>query len=82
MTELIILYEKYINGEYDIADISRILSYAAISDEMDEDIANAEHQIENLRFLSSGGEQRRGVIKILLKLMDKWISVEKLKNNI
>lgn len=82
MTELIILYEKYINGEYDIADVSRILSYAAISDEMDEDIANAEDQIESLRFLSSDGEQREGVIKILLELMDKWISVEKLRNNV
>ena len=82
MTELILLYEKYMNGEYDIADVSRILSYAAISDEMDEDIAGAESQIERLRFLSSGGEQRAGVIKILLELMEKWINVEKLKNKI
>ena len=77
MAELILLYEKYMNGEYDIADVSRILSYEAISDELDEEIANAEDQIESLRFLSSGGEQRAGVIKILLELMDKCREVEK-----
>lgn len=44
---------------------------------MDEDIAGAESQIESLRFLSSGGEQRAGVIKILLELMDKCREVEK-----
>ena len=51
MDDLIILYEKYNKGEYDIADISRILSYIALPDEMNEDIEKAEYRIENIRFL-------------------------------
>lgn len=71
MDELTMLYKKYNNGEYDIADVSRILSYIALSDELDEDIKNAEYTLENIRFLSSKDEQIKEVNAILVELIEK-----------
>lgn len=71
MDGLTMLYKKYNNGEYDIVDISRILSYIALSDELDEDIKNAEYTLKNIRFLSSKNEQNKEVNAILAGLMEK-----------
>ena len=71
MNELILLYEKYNNGSYDIADVSRILSYIALPDELDEDIEEVEYNIERIRFLISKQEQKEHVNKILLQLIEK-----------
>lgn len=76
MDELRMLYKKYNNGEYDIADVSRILSYIALSDELDEDIKNAEYTLENIRFLSSKDEQNKEVNAILVELIEKSKKVE------
>ncbi len=72
MDDLIMLFEKYNRGEYDIADISRILSYIALPDEMDEDVENAEYSIEKIRFLYSRSEQKEQVNMILIELIEKY----------
>lgn len=71
MNELNMLYEKYNSGEYDIADVSRILSYISISDEVDEVVQNVEYQIENIRFLTSESEQKEKVNAILVELIEE-----------
>lgn len=76
MDDLIILYEKYNKGEYDIADISRILSYIALPDEMDEVVEEAEYRIENIRFLKSQNEQKGGVNAILVELIEKYKKIK------
>ncbi len=76
MDDLIILYEKYNKGEYDIVDISRILSYIALPDEMDEDVEEAEYRIENIRFLNSQNEQKGDVNAILVELIEKYKKIK------
>lgn len=78
MNELIIIYEKYNKGEYDIADISRILSYIALPDEMDEDVENAEYRIEKIRFLRSRNEQKGDVNAILVELIEKCKKIKEM----
>ena len=75
MNDLILLFEKYNKGDYDIADVSRILSYMALPDELDEDIEEAEYNIEMIRFLNSQNEQKKQVNKILLELIEKHKSL-------
>lgn len=72
MNDLILLFEKFNSGDYDIADVSRILSYIALPDELDADIEEVEYNIEMIRFLSSQNEQMEQVNKILLQLIDKY----------
>ena len=72
MNDLILLFEKYNSGDYDIADVSRILSYMALPDELDEEIQEAEYNIEMVRFLNSQNEQKEQVNKILLELIEKY----------
>lgn len=71
MDDLILLFDKYNRGDYNIADVSRILSYMALPDELDEEIEEAEYNIERIRFLTSQNEQRKQVNKILLELIKK-----------
>lgn len=78
MDELTKLYKKYNNGEYDIADVSRILSYIALSDELDEDINKAEYTLENIRFLRSKDEQNKEVNAILVELIEKVKRLKKI----
>lgn len=71
MSELNIIMNKYNNGEYDIEDVSRSLSYMAISDELIEALESAENEIENIRFLCSDNEQKEAVKKVLENLIAK-----------
>lgn len=75
MNDLILLFEKYNRGDYDIADVSRILSYMELPDELDEDVEEAEYNIEMIRFLNSQNEQKEQVNKILLELIEKHKSL-------
>ena len=71
MEELLNLFNKYINEEYGIEDVSRILSYISIPELTDYELENAEYQIERIRFLSSDTEQKKRVQEILLELIEK-----------
>jgi len=46
MDELMDLYKKFIDGEYDISDVSRIIFYIALPNVGEEYIRQLEYQIE------------------------------------
>lgn len=75
MNDLILLFEKYNNGDYDISDVSRLLSYMALPDELDVDIEKAEYKIEMIRFLESYNEQKEQANKVLLDLIEKYKNI-------
>jgi len=71
MEELKNLYDKFCSHEYSVADISSMLSYTAVPDEMIDMVKDAEEKIEYLRFMVSGAEQESRVKKILKDLAKK-----------
>lgn len=71
VNELYEIYRKYNEGEYDIADVSRIISYASISQVSEEDLKKVEDEIELVRFFSSKKEQKEKVNKLLIELIEK-----------
>ena len=56
--DLLDLYNRYFSGEYDIGDVSRMLSYIAIPNLDHEYIRQVESQIEWIRFMSEEKEQK------------------------
>ena len=71
MKELLDLFNKYMNEEYEIEDVSRVLSYISIPELKDDELKDAEYQIERIRFLLSANEQKKRVREILLGLLTK-----------
>ena len=71
MEELLNLFNKYTNEEYEIEDVSRILSYISIPELTDDELRNAEYQIERIRFLLPANEHKKRVQEILLELIKK-----------
>ena len=71
MVELLDLYKHYAAGEYDIGDVSRILSYMAISHLDPEYIRQVETQIEWIRFMSDEKDQKEKVLALLDEMIDR-----------
>lgn len=67
------LLRKYNDGEYDIADVSRIISYMAIPNVNDEYLKQVEYQIEWIRFMTSDSSQKEKVNSLLEDLIKKSI---------
>ena len=65
------LYKKYSNGEYDISDVSRIISYIALPNVSEEYIRQLEYQIEHIRFMSAKEEQTERIKLLLEELIEK-----------
>lgn len=71
MDDLMELYKKYNNGEYDISDVSRIISYIALPNVSEEYIRKLEYQIELIRFMSTKEEQTERIKLLLEELIEK-----------
>lgn len=71
MDDLTDLYKKYSNGEYDISDVSRIISYIALPNVSEEYIRQLEYQIEHIRFMSTKEEQTERIKLLLEELIGK-----------
>jgi hypothetical protein len=71
MDDLMELYKKYSNGEYDISDVSRIISYIALPNVSEEYIRQLEYQIEHIRFMSPKEEQTERIKLLLEELIEK-----------
>ena len=71
MDDLMDLYKRYIDGEYDISDVSRIVSYIALPNVSEEYIRQLEYQIEYIRFMSTKEEQTERVKLLLKELIEK-----------
>jgi hypothetical protein len=67
------LLKKYNDGEYDIADVSRIISYMAIPNVNDEYLKQVEYQIEWIRFMTSDSSQKEKINSLLEDLIKKSI---------
>jgi len=67
------LLRKYNDGEYDIADVSRIISYMAIPNVNDEYLKQVEYQIEWIRFMTSESSQKEKINSLLEDLIIKSI---------
>lgn len=73
MEEIKIIYEKYCMCEYDIGDVSRMLSYIAVPDSISDLVSEAENEIEYIRFMVSENEQYNRVKDVLLKILSNDI---------
>lgn len=71
MDELMDLYKKFIDGEYDISDVSRIISYIALPNVGEEYIRQLEYQIEYISFMSTKEEQTERIKMLLKELIEK-----------
>ena len=71
MDELMDLYKKFIDGEYDISDVSRIISYIALPKVGEEYIRQLEYQIEYISFMSTKEEQTERIKMLLKELIEK-----------
>lgn len=71
MDDLLDLYKRYISGEYDIGDVSRMLSYIAIPNLGHEYIRQVENQIEWIQFMTDEKDQKEKVLTLLDELIDR-----------
>lgn len=71
MNELLDLYKRYADGEYEIGDVSRILSYIAIPNFDHEYIKQAEDQVEWIRFMTDEKDQKVKVLALLDEMIDR-----------
>lgn len=76
MDELLDLYKRYVDEEYTIADVSRMLSYIAVPQLSEEYIRQVENQIEWIRFMCEQDEQKERVISLLDEMIDRIKTAE------
>ena len=65
MNTLLDLYKRYVDGEYVIEDVSRILSYITIPQLSAEYIKQVENQVEWIRVMCDEKDQKEKVMKLL-----------------
>ncbi|MCQ2534222.1 MAG: hypothetical protein MJ172_06615 [Clostridia bacterium] len=69
MDDLLAIYHKYDDSEYDIADVERMIAYTAIPNIDEEYITNISNQLELMRFTIEESEQKQKVLAILRELI-------------
>lgn len=63
--------DKFLNEQYTIEDLSRILSNIGVPNELLEEIAEVEYKLEKIRFCVSDTEQFKEALKIINPLIVK-----------
>lgn len=71
MDKLLDIYNKYIESEYTVEDVSRILSYVSFDGIDYTTLKNSEYEIEKARFTMNEVDQKKVVCSILKKLISQ-----------
>ncbi|MDQ2088195.1 hypothetical protein RBH29_17365 [Herbivorax sp. ANBcel31] len=71
MEELRLACEKFINKEYTVEDLSRVFSWIAVPEELQDIVSEAENKLEYVRFCVSDNEQYDEGLKIVKSILIK-----------
>ncbi len=74
MDNLLDIYNKYIESEYTVEDVSRIISYISFDGIDYITLKNSEYEIEKARFTMNEVDQKKVVCSILKKLISQTTS--------